>query len=1342
MNEKRRMEKIVQMAGVWMSCLAFTGLALEKEVSLVTKQPLGELAVAGRLSIDLHAEFMVSRSYGSETVLNWYNCGYSGGGGKDGKVTQVGGTFGDFGFQVPYKEREEKYPHAVTVGNVRAVRFDGNDFLKGNFEVEPALAGAQNMTLEIWFRSAKPEKSEILLGWQSRDGKESSAAIGYPESIKGSDAWRHLLITCTPASESWYLDGIKVSSGKRTTLIKEGHILVLGGASESKPSFKGDLVAVRLHDACMTDEEIAHNVKGGVMLGTALQTWWRTEPDKWTIKESEHFRYGEAKEKTAAREKDARALKEFNERVPNMFNMAEVIYRTYSERLAMRSSVVSVKPEERGDGIKYKIPIQESDGSWMGWDGHFGWACQGAGHINPHELAHGWQGMTGSMAGNFWEVMANFPQTYNGIYQTMPPSTRESSVFFPAMGWNYYHYRMFFEHLAQTPEYGPMFISKLWYDGPMDSDKNRSPYPFSTFTRLNPIPERTLDAEYTKMAMRNVTWDYTTFKECRPGEKGNTPYGNDGVVSEENLYAREWRQLQNNRTLMRDAQTLLEKIPYEPEWWRVPKAMAPQQLGYNVCPLSFKAGTITATLAGYVNPARGSDWRAAFVGVDAQGKPVYGTVFGPGKAQSFDATADLKELYLVVCAIPTNIMEINMVGDFRSFEQEPFPYKVKLNGCEPLDILKPEKPTAEGAPHRNGGGFVAKTAQVEASAYVAPGAQVLGNSKVLGNARIEDLSIVQDSTVQDNAVLSGRAMVMQNSIVSGRAKIRDYGEVRNHSTVTDDARVLEHASIHSGKTCGDQVTAKGFAHAYGGSQRGTAMLDGSYAKANEITKGKWFTWSWGGGKNPGEVDEDFCGLYADYDFEAEHPWMACDAFGATWGYLVNKPVYQSVTLALAGSNKTDRALVLNGKDQFVELQKDLADFNNVTYTVTFKWDDNKEGSRLFEFANENGDALWLTPSENGRMVFAIRKGKVLEQVATAKPLRTGMWVTAQVVLEGAHATLLLNGMKAAEQPKMTLRPESIQATQCFLGRGLKGNYFGGTIGRFTVHSIALVDHAAPTPNPATFELKPMFVSPTTLVAVATTGSDPLKPIEYFFEEEFGKWKSGWVKETNIRLDERNAARPLRIRVKMRDACGNETKSSEPLLPVRPGKLFASYDVLPTAPTVVEAEHFVANVPSPAGVCTWEKRNDANACGAEGYMSTPDRGMVNQPFSDTGARLDYVINFKKPGKYYLWIRGNGNNDGGQFVYAGLGLKLDPWGNNLRTGCGKWAWYRSPAFTVEQPFDCLFSLWMMQDGAMVDRFIITASETFEPAPENRNSDKTTSGVGPAESKANLPVAGATK
>ncbi|MCX7009386.1 MAG: hypothetical protein NTY53_19440, partial [Kiritimatiellaeota bacterium] len=54
--------------------------ALEKVTSLVTGKPLGELAVAGRLAVDLHAEFMVSRTLEKATVLNSYNCGYSGGG--------------------------------------------------------------------------------------------------------------------------------------------------------------------------------------------------------------------------------------------------------------------------------------------------------------------------------------------------------------------------------------------------------------------------------------------------------------------------------------------------------------------------------------------------------------------------------------------------------------------------------------------------------------------------------------------------------------------------------------------------------------------------------------------------------------------------------------------------------------------------------------------------------------------------------------------------------------------------------------------------------------------------------------------------------------------------------------------------------------------------------------------------------------------------------------------------------------------------------------------------------------------------------------------------------------
>ena len=1010
---------------------------LAKELSLITRQPLGELAVAGRLSIDLHAEFMASRSYGTDSVLNWYNCGYSGGGGENGTVTKVGGNFGDFGFQVPFAEREEKYPHAVTIDKVQTICFDGNDFLKSNFPVEPELQDNGSLAIEVWFRSETGKPGDVILGWQSADGTDSSAALAIPPGFQAADRWRHLVVNCTSNEESCYLDGLKIGSDQRRMKIKEGHRMVLGGVTSGQPSFKGKLVAVRLHDGAMAETEIGHNFRGGPMLGTGMQVWWRTEPEKWWVQESDHFRHCIDKEEM--KKWSEQELKDFQQRLPVMFRTAELIYHTYSERLALRSSVVSVKPEERGDGIKYKIPIQPCDGSFMGWDGHFGWACQGAGFINPHELVHGWQGMTGGMQGNFWETHANFPQIYNGIYQIMPIIIADCAAC-PSSGRTYYHDRGMFEHLAQTPEYGPMFISKLWYDGPTASAT--SPYPWITFNRINPYPDRPLADEYTRMAMRNVTWDYVTFEES-VDNKGNTEFGNDGVVSRSNRYQAAAVALKKD--ILRNSRIILEKIPYESEWWRVPKEQAPQQLGWNICPLTFKPGRVTATLAGYVNPARGSDWRSGFVGVDAGGNPHYGKIFGPGKSESFTVGPEIKELYLVVCATPGKIMAIDMCGDFRSFEQEQFPYKVKFEGCTPgkVDLTDGEKPP--GKNHINGHGFVAATAKVDETAYVGPNAMVLGSSVVTGNARIEDEAVVNNATVADQAVVSGNALVEDGGVVRGRARVRGFAKVTNKSIMEGDAKLLEHACLIFGKTAKDFSTIKGVSACYGNAS-GTVMLDGYYAKGIDAVRGKWFTWSWVTGKNPGEIDEDFGGLYADYDFEQEHPWMARDSFGATWGYLVNRPVFQKYP---KDTRAGCQVLGLNGKDQFVELPRDLADMLCCSYEIEFKWD-GKEGERLLEFSNSSGDALWLTPSENGRLVFAIRIGAKKAEL-TAPAVSRGVWTSVIVNLNGRNASMLVDGKTAAKNSEFDLCPEMIRATECYLGRAGNGGFFTGQIDRFRVY---------------------------------------------------------------------------------------------------------------------------------------------------------------------------------------------------------------------------------------------------------------------------------------------------
>ncbi|MFC1601506.1 DUF6055 domain-containing protein [Candidatus Sumerlaeota bacterium] len=1008
----------------------------ERPANIAEQVNVGQLAVAGRLDIDLHAEFMVSRTFENDTALNWYNCGVSGGGNQN----KVGGNFGDFGLHVPYTERDDKYPHAVDIGEVPTVSFDGNDMMKGNFAIEAASVGNEDMALEVWVRDQQPSQGEVIFGWQAADGTGACAPLTYPKGFTGSDKWRHIVVNCAAETETWYLDGKQAQSGARKMIIPAGHRMMLGGASATQPSFAGELAAVRLHEEAMTEEEIAHNFKGGVMLGTEMHSWWRMEgPERWWAKESPHFRHCVDVKEMA--EWDERGLRGFERRVPEMFELAEKVYHMYSERHAMRSSVVSNKPEFRGDGIKYKTPIQPSNGSWMGWSGDLGlgWACQGAGHINPHELVHGWQAQTGgAMQGNYWEVHANFPQTYVGVYQTVPASCVSNvCMFFPANGRDYYHDRLMFEHLAQSPEYGPMFISKLWYDS--GGEQNKDSYPWLSFTQFDPDPATDLGYEWTRMAQKCVTWDYEIF--------GGQPA---------DLYKRDAER--NKADMMRYAHVLLERVPYDQQWWRAPKEMSPQQLGYNISQLKINASQVSFELGGYVSAERGGDWRAAFVGVNAAGEPIYGDIAGVGKKTSFNI-GDAKELYLVICAIPTKILAINMTGDFRSFEQEKFPYKLKLEGCEPIDVLAPKRPATAGAPHPNGGGFVAASATVAASAYIGPGARVLGNSKVLGNARIEDYAVVDGGTVRDNAIVSGHALVSGNAVVQDYAKVRDYGRAIRGATIKDYAKVIEHGT-QAQKVLAGYAVVKGVAYS-NGNVRGTAMIDGSYAKGNEIDKGKWFTWSWGKGQNPGELDEEFGGIYMRMLFDDPHEWMARDDFAATWGYLVGDPVCADE----AGAS----CLMLNGKDQFVELQDDVADMRDISIKAKVTWRGRKwfhrGDARILEFSNDNGDCAYLAASAGGKCVFAIRKdGKT--QSIKGPALARGKMTEVMVILSEDMGKLFIDGKEVGRNDKMTFDPDDVEATECYLGRGRDGNFFKGLIDSLEIYSVPALDEVPATPDPA------------------------------------------------------------------------------------------------------------------------------------------------------------------------------------------------------------------------------------------------------------------------------------
>lgn len=73
-----------------------------------------------------------------------------------------------------------------------------------------------------------------------------------------------------------------------------------------------------------------------------------------------------------------------------------------------------------------------------------------------------------------------------------------------------------------------------------------------------------------------------------------------------------------------------------------------------------------------------------------------------------------------------------------------------------------------GAPHPNGGGWVAATAEVAPTAFVGPQAAVLDHCKVLDHAAIEDCAILRNHcVVEGHARVGGQAVLEEGVHLDG-----------------------------------------------------------------------------------------------------------------------------------------------------------------------------------------------------------------------------------------------------------------------------------------------------------------------------------------------------------------------------------------------------------------------------------------------------------------------------------------------------------------------------------------------------------------------------------------------
>jgi len=142
---------------------------------------------------------------------------------------------------------------------------------------------------------------------------------------------------------------------------------------------------------------------------------------------------------------------------------------------------------------------------------------------------------------------------------------------------------------------------------------------------------------------------------------------------------------------------------------------------------------------------------------------------------------------------------------------------------------------------------------------------------------------------------------------------------------------------------------------------------------------------------------------------------------------------------------------------------------------------------------------------------------------------------------------------------------------------------------------------------------------------------------------------------------------------------------------------------------------------------------------DGYMDTANLGnVVNAPGIETTApRLSYAVNFNTTGTYYFWSRALGPDYGSDSFHFGLN------GTSISTayedcmqagGTTSFVWYNQTpthnrvTLAVSTPGRYTFDIWMREDGAALDRVLLTTDSGYTP-----------SGSGPSESLRGSSVAG---
>ena len=151
---------------------------------------------------------------------------------------------------------------------------------------------------------------------------------------------------------------------------------------------------------------------------------------------------------------------------------------------------------------------------------------------------------------------------------------------------------------------------------------------------------------------------------------------------------------------------------------------------------------------------------------------------------------------------------------------------------------------------------------------------------------------------------------------------------------------------------------------------------------------------------------------------------------------------------------------------------------------------------------------------------------------------------------------------------------------------------------------------------------------------------------------------------------------------------------------------------------MEAEHF--HVREARSGHNWDDVTESHNSAGGALRALPNNGAnINVDYVSTSPHLEYRINVRTPGRYYVWVRAKASNGGNDSLHVGLNGAAEPNGYRISNFESYWSWSSTlmdggnrASVDIGSAGEHVFDVWMREDGIIIDKILLTSSDLFEP------------------------------